>query len=61
MKYLISRKCYQNINRFYHNVAKKYKHTYSKELMHQNIDDAIDGMYRIENYLLYRPPSSLSS
>lgn len=32
-----------------------------KELMHQNIDDAIDGMYRIENYLLYRPPSTLSS
>ena len=27
MKYLISKKCYQNINTFYHNVAKNYKHT----------------------------------
>lgn len=44
MKYLISKKCYQNINTFYHNVAKKYKHTYSKEMMHKNIDEAIDGM-----------------
>ena len=57
MKYLISKKCYQNINTFYHNVAKKYKHTYSKEMMHKNIDEAIDVMYQIENGLQRRTPT----
>ena len=45
------------IRSFYYNVAKKYKHTYSKWLMHKNIDDAIDGMLQIEKTLLRRKPT----
>ena len=47
----------RKIASFYYNVAKKYRHTYSKELMHKNIDDAIDSMFRIENGLLRREPT----
>lgn len=57
MKYRISRQCFRKISAFYHNVAKKYRHTYSKELMHKNIDDAIDSMYEIERTLLRREPT----
>lgn len=57
MKYLISKQCYRKIEEFYHNVARKYKHTYSKELMHKNIDEAIDSMYKIERTLLRREPT----
>jgi hypothetical protein len=42
---------------FYRNVSKKYKHTYSEEVMHQNIDEAIDAMYQIEQTLLRREPT----
>ena len=42
---------------FYYNVAKKYRHTYSKWLMHKNIDDAVDAMFEIENGLLRREPT----
>ena len=45
------------IRSFYNNVAKKYKHTYSKWLMHKNIDDAIDAMCQIERALLRREPT----
>ncbi len=45
------------IRSFYNNVAKKYKHTYSKWLMHKNIDDSIDAMYQIERTLLRREPT----
>ena len=57
MRYLISKQCFKAISTFYHNVARKYKHTYSKELMHKNIDDAIDSMYEIERTLLRRQPT----
>ena len=57
MKYILKKKCMLKIAAFYHNVAKKYKHTYSKELMHKNIDEAIDSAYEIENTLLRRKPT----
>jgi len=50
----------RKIRSFYYNVAKKYKHTYSKWLMYKNIDDAIDGMFQIENSLLRRKHSIAS-
>ena len=56
MKYDIKGKCIRNIFDFYHNVAKKYKHTYSNELMHKNIDDALDAIYLIEKSLPRRKP-----
>ena len=57
MKYIIEKKCFLNISTFYINVAKKYKHTYSSELMHKNMDEAIDGIYQIEKELLRRKPT----
>ena len=56
MNYVIRKRCLLKINSFYLNVSKKYKHTYSEELMHQNADDAINGMYQIEKTLLRRVP-----
>ena len=57
MKYRIKKQCARKINSFYHNVAKKYKHTYSEELMHKNIDEAVDSIYQIEQTLLRREPT----
>lgn len=56
-KYVIDQLCFRKINSFYHNVAEKYKNVYSEEMMHTNIDAAIDSMYQIENGLLRRTPS----
>ena len=56
-KYRAHPRCYRKIYSFYHNVAKKYKHTYSEELMHKNVDDAIDAIYKIEQTLLRREPT----
>ena len=39
-KYVIKKRCVTKINTFYRNVSQKYKHTYSEELMHKNLDDA---------------------
>ena len=57
MRYVIKKRCLSKINTFYRNVSKKYKHTYSEELMHQNVDDAVDAMYQIERSLLRREPT----
>ena len=56
-RYKISSLAQRKITFFYYNVAKKYRHTYSKELMHQNIDDALDAMFQIEKTLLRREPT----
>lgn len=56
-KYKIRSLARRKILSFYYNVAKKYKHTYSKELMHKNIDDAVDAMFQIEQTLLRRKPT----
>ena len=56
-RYRISLQCYEKIYSFYYHVALKYRHTYSEELMHKNIDDAIDSMYQIERTLLRRKPT----
>ena len=58
-KYWIDPKCYEKIFSFYHNVALKYKNTYSEELMHQNIDEAIDSIFQIEKTLQRRKPTLL--
>ena len=57
MKHIILPQCIEAIDDFYHNVAKKYAHTYSAELMHKNIDEAFDSMYMIENTLQRRTPT----
>lgn len=57
MNYKITGVPISKIIRFYQNVTKKYQHTYSKELMAQNINDAINNMYKIENGLPRRTPT----
>jgi len=57
MKYIIRKRCAQKITTFYRNVSKKYKHTYSLELMEQNVNDAYDSMFEIEKTLLRRKPT----
>ena len=57
MKYKAQKRCSKNIVKFYMNVSKKYKHTYSSVLMHKNIDDAIDSMFLIEKTLHRRKPT----
>jgi len=56
-QYIIRPLARRNIRQFYYNVAKKYRHTYSLELMHKNIDDALQAMYDIEKTLLTRKPT----
>ena len=36
--YLVLPQCYEAIYSFYYHVALKYRHTYSEDLMIQNID-----------------------
>ena len=57
MKHVIKKRCLNKINTFYRNVSKKYKHSYSEELMHKNADEAVDDMYQIEITLLRREPT----
>ena len=56
-RYKIKPLAQRKIRSFYYNVAKKYRHTYSKRLMHRNIDAAVDAMFQIENGLLRRKPT----
>ena len=56
MRYIIKRRCHDNIERFYRNVLIKYRHTYSLQLMQRNVLDATNGMFKIENTLLRRKP-----
>ena len=56
-KYKVKPLARRKIRSFYNNVAKKYKHTYSKWLMHKNIDDTVDAMLQIECTLLRREPT----
>ena len=56
MKYIVQNQCVRNIVDFYQH-ALKYRHTYSEYLMLKNIDDAINGMFQIEQSLLRRQPT----
>ena len=59
MKYLVRKRCARKINSFYKNVSRKYRHTYSQELMEKNVNDALDSIYQIERTLLRREPTLL--
>ena len=56
-RYKIKPLAKRKITSFYYNVAKKYRHTYSKELIHKNIDESVDAMFQIERTLLRREPT----
>lgn len=51
MNYRIKKRCLSKVTTFYRNVSKKYKHTYSQELMEKNVHDAFDSIYQIEKTL----------
>jgi hypothetical protein len=57
MKHVIKSICVKNIIKFYLNVAKKYKHTYSQDLQRKNILEAYDSMFLIEETLPRRKPT----
>ena len=57
MRYVIRKRCAQKITTFYRNVSKKYKHTYSLELMEKNVHDAYDSIFKIEDTLQRRKPA----
>ena len=57
MKYVIRKRCAQKITTFYRNDSKKYKHTYSLELMVKNVNDAYDSIFQIEKTLQRREPT----
>ena len=57
MKYVIRKRCAWKITTFYRNVSRKYKHTYSLELMEKNVTDAYDSMFQIESTLMRREPT----
>lgn len=57
MRYIIKRRCALKITSFYRNVSKKYKHTYSIELMEKNVHDAYDSIFQIEQTLQRRRPT----
>jgi len=57
MKYLIKKRCARKINSFYKNVSRKYRYSYSQELMEKNVNDALDSIYQIERTLPRREPT----
>ena len=57
MNYVIRKRCAQKITTFYRNVSRKYRHSYSLELMEKNVNDAYDSIFRIESSLMRRKPT----
>ena len=57
MNYSIKKRCVRKINSFYGNVSRKYRYTYSQELMEKNVHDAFNSIYQIERTLLRREPT----
>lgn len=55
--YVIRPMAFQKIRKFYVNVARKYRHTYSYEDMERNVRDAFFSIYGIEKTLLRRTPT----
>ena len=54
--YIVKPRAQQKVYSFYHNVARKYKHTYDLDYFMRNVRSAIDSMYQIERTLLRREP-----
>ena len=56
-KYIVKRRAARKIFTFYSNVAKKYRHTYDKEDLKRDVQNAVLSMYNIEHTLLRRQPT----
>ena len=57
-KYIIKPRASRKVFSFYSNVAKKYRHTYDKENLKRDVQNAVFSMYQIERTLLRREPIS---
>ena len=56
-KYIIKPRASRKIFTFYSNVAKKYRHTYDKESLKRDVQNAVFSVYKIERSLLRRVPT----
>ena len=56
-KYIVKPRASRKIFTFYSNVAKKYRHTYDKEDLKRDVQNAVFSMYKIERTLLRRQPT----
>lgn len=56
-KYIVKPRASRKIFTFYSNVAKKYRHTYDKEDLKRDVQNAVFSMYKIERSLLRRQPT----
>ena len=57
MKHIIKPRAARKIYTFYGNVAKKYRHTFDKTDYMNNVSEALNAIYTIENGLLRRVPT----
>ena len=55
--YIIKPRASRKIFTFYTNVAKKYRHTYDKENLKRDVQNAVFSIYQIERTLLRRKPT----
>ena len=56
-KYIIKRRASRKIFTFYSNVAKKYRHTYDKEDLKRDVQNAVFSIYMIIQKKSSFPPS----
>ena len=56
-KCIIKPRVSRKIFTFYSNVAKKYRHTYDKEDLKRDVQNAVFSIYKIERSLLRREPT----
>ena len=56
-RYIIKPRASRKIFSFYQNVAKKYRHTYDKDDLKRDVQNADFSIFRIENGLLRRKPT----
>ena len=56
-RYIIKPRASRKLFSFYQNVAKKYRHTYDKDDLKRDVQNAVFSIFRIENGLLRREPT----
>lgn len=56
-RYIIKPRASRKIFTFYSNVAKKYRHTYDKDSLKRDVQNAVSSICQIERTLLRREPT----
>lgn len=57
LRYIVKPRTSQKIYSFYRNVARKYRHTYDKDDLKRDVQNAVFSIFRIERSLLRRKPT----